>query len=222
MKKVTTLAAAVAIISSSAMADDWFVGIEAGRTQNSIEAAGKASNYDGADYKSYSGKISDQKAKSSNFGLRIGKYLNDNVRVYGTYTQDSFKDSGTKAFNDFARFVGGSKYKVKDQSSLMFSADYVFRKDSIIRPFVGGSLGLATVAAFDKSSTGLAYGAQAGVLFEAGPVDLELGLKYRANSAKVQRTEYKENALPGGRDMVSIEFKNKSSSQAYLSASYRF
>ena len=29
MKKVTTIAAAVAIISSSAMADDWFVGIEA-------------------------------------------------------------------------------------------------------------------------------------------------------------------------------------------------
>ncbi|MGI9274658.1 MAG: outer membrane beta-barrel protein [Endozoicomonas sp.] len=222
MKKVTTLAASVAIISSSAMAGDWFVGIEVGKTQNNIEAAAEASTANGANHQKVRDKYHDKKAGSNSFGIRIGKYLNDNVRVYGAYTQGRFKDSGTKEFNNTVKSVGGSKYKVKDQNSLMFSADYVFMKDSVFRPFVGGSLGLATVAAFDKSSTGLAYGAQAGVLFAAGPVDLELGLKYRANSAKVQQTEIRGASLPGGGDMLGFEFKNKSSSQAYLSAAYRF
>lgn len=185
MKKITTIAAAVivATLSSTAMAGEWFAGIEGGKAYNKAEIKEI---------------VSDDKAKSKFYGVRAGKYLDDNIRVYGTLSKNKFKE-----INDNA----GGKF-IKNQKSLMLSSDYVFMEDSSIRPFVGGSLGATRVGIAGKSTTGLAYGAQAGVMFQAGPVDMEIGAKYIGNNAKVKKD--------------GMQAKLKNSRQAYLSASYRF
>ena len=181
MKKITTIAAAivVATLSSTAMAGEWFAGIEGGKAYNKIEVKNQGS---------------ENKAKSKFYGVKAGKYLDDNIRVYGTLSRNKFNDA--KGEN------------VKAQKSLMLSSDYVFMKGSAVRPFVGGSIGATRLEVDGKSKTGLAYGAQAGVMSQVGPVDLELGLKYVGNNAKIKH------------DAGQVKLKN--SRQAYVSASYRF
>ncbi|WP_152553903.1 outer membrane beta-barrel protein [Endozoicomonas elysicola] len=202
MKKIMTIAAAitVATLSSTAMAGDWFVGLEGGKANNKISASGTV--HDFISEKDLSGSVSDKKAKSKFYGVRVGKYLDDNVRVYGTLSKNKFKNSK----------VDGDRV-VNSQKSLMLSSDYVFMKDSSIRLFAGVSLGATRVGAFGKNKTALAYGAQAGVMFQAGPVDMELGMKYLGNNAKVK--------LDAG-EFGNGEVKFNNSRQAYLSASYRF
>ncbi|KEI69811.1 hypothetical protein GV64_02800 [Endozoicomonas elysicola] len=197
-----TIAAAitVATLSSTAMAGDWFVGLEGGKANNKISASGTV--HDFISEKDLSGSVSDKKAKSKFYGVRVGKYLDDNVRVYGTLSKNKFKNSK----------VDGDRV-VNSQKSLMLSSDYVFMKDSSIRLFAGVSLGATRVGAFGKNKTALAYGAQAGVMFQAGPVDMELGMKYLGNNAKVK--------LDAG-EFGNGEVKFNNSRQAYLSASYRF
>ncbi|MGI9278778.1 MAG: outer membrane beta-barrel protein [Endozoicomonas sp.] len=211
MNKVFTAAAVmtVAVMSSSAMAGDWFVGVEAGKSKDAIE--GKYVDESISDFSSESSVISEKlssKAKTGSYGIRVGKYLDDNVRVYGTASKSSFKDSAVKQFN---KEVPG-KYEIDSQQSLMMSMDYVFMKDSMVRPFVGGSLGVNRIEAFGKKDTSVAYGAQAGVLFIAGPVDFELGMKYIRKNNRIKMSHGVENA----------SFELKDSKQAYLSAAYRF
>ena len=81
MKKIMTIAAAitVATLSSTATAGDWFVGLEGGKANNKISASGTV--YDGFSEQDLSGSVSDKKAKSKFYGVRVGKYLDDNVRV---------------------------------------------------------------------------------------------------------------------------------------------
>lgn len=97
----------------------------------------------------------------------------------------------------------------------MFSGDYIFLEGSPVRPFVGASLGFARVKAFDKTDTGLAYGAQVGVMSQVGSIDLEVGMKCTGNNMEVKRCEN----VDGG---SYLSFKNKSIRMAYLSTSYRF
>ena len=197
MKKIMTIAAAitVATLSSTAMAGDWFVGLEGGKANN------KTSGY--TEIPGGQLSLSDKKVKSKFYGVRVGKYIDDNVRIYGSISKNKFNDSDVKEINQ-----SGYGKVIKDQKSLMFSSDYVFMKDSSIRPFAGVSLGASRIGFAGKNKTGLAYGAQAGVMFQAGPVDMEIGAKYIGNNAKVKHD--------------GAEFKLKNSRQAYLSASYRF
>ena len=183
MKKISTIAAiVVATLSSTAMAGEWFAGIEGGKAYNKVAVSGTDKSE------------SNDKAKSKFYGVKVGKYLDDNIRVYGTLSRNKFNDAKDK--------------DIKAQKSLMLSSDYVFMEGSAVRPFVGGSIGATRLEAGGKSKTGLAYGAQAGVMSQVGPVDLELGLKYVGNNAKLKH------------DPVQVKLKN--SRQAYLSASYRF
>ena len=212
MNKVFTAAAVmtVAVMSSSAMAGDWFVGVEAGKSKEAVE--GKVNSVAEVtlfSMESHTTAIKGSgKAKTGSNGIRVGKYLDDNVRVYGTASKSSFKDSAVKQFN---KEVPG-KYEIDSQQSLMMSMDYVFMKDSMVRPFVGGSLGVNRIEAFGKKDTSVAYDTQTGVLFIAGPVDFELGMKYIRKNNRIKMSHGVENA----------SFELKDSKQAYLSAAYRF
>ena len=192
MKKVLLAAAVVSATCmgsiSSAMASDWFVGVEAGKAKHkmSIEQTG---------VKNFSKKMD-----HTDYGLRVGKYLNDNVRTYATITTG--KDDGK---------AGGSKVELKSQSLLM-SADYLFG-DGNLKPFVGASVGAnrtkGSISGMgSKTENAFAYGAQAGVVYNLGSVDLEGGYRYMKHN-----TDFK---LDGGK------IKNKDTQKVYLSASYRF
>ena len=203
MKKLITpvLLSAMMVTGATAAhaeAGDWFVGLEAGKARNSMEAKGVFENGNG-DIVTRS--ESSSKIKSTSYGIRVGKYINDNVRVYGTYSENkNYKLDGNKASG------------VKDKS-LMASADYVFMKDSSFRPFVGASVGASRLKVSGAGNkTSAAFGAQAGVLFQAGPVDAELGVKYQVKGNEIKETV----------NNVDLRLKNKNTKMAYLSVSYRF
>ncbi|MCW7555392.1 porin family protein [Endozoicomonas gorgoniicola] len=193
MKKIISTALMSAALMSgatAAQAGDWFAGIEAGKAKSSFE------------FNSPSTKETDKKVKNNSFGIRVGKYLNDNVRVYGTYSQNKsfkFKDENAKKLADG---------KVKEQT-LMASVDYVFMEGSAFRPFVGASLG-ANKMKVEKAGnkTSAVFGAQTGVMYQVGPVDAELGLRYRAYGNEVKKDSFK--------------LKHKNAAEAYLSVAYRF
>ncbi len=196
MKKVLLAAAVVSATCmgsiGSAMASDWFVGVEAGKAKNklSIEQSG---------HKNVSKKLD-----HSDFGLRVGKYLNDNVRTYATITTG--KDDG--------KSPQGTKVELKSQNLLM-SADYLFG-DGNLKPFVGASIGanrtkIDVSGAGSKTENSFAYGAQAGVVYTMGSVDLEGGYRYLKHDST-----FKVSGANGGK------FKNKDTQKVYLSASYRF
>ena len=69
MKKVLLAAAVVSATCmgsiGSAMASDWFVGVEAGKVKNKLALEQSA------------GKNYSEKLDHSDYGLRVGKYLND-------------------------------------------------------------------------------------------------------------------------------------------------
>ena len=125
MKKLAIAASlAVTALSSSAMAGDWFVGIEGGKAHNEMSLSGKALD------ESFS--VSKRKIKSNSYGIRVGKYVTDNIRLYGTYSKNKFSDGDVNAFNGVMTNVDAD---IKSQQNLMFSGDYVFMKDSAFRPF---------------------------------------------------------------------------------------
>ena len=198
MKKMILAAAVVSATCMSSigsvMASEWFVGVEAGKARNKIAVESTISDF--------SGKASD-KVKHTDLGLRVGKYLNDNVRTYATIT--SGKDSWGG---------GAGKVEMKDQN-LLVSADYLFG-DGNLKPFVGATIG-ANRTKIDTSvgneyEKSFAYGAQAGVVYTLGQVDLEGGYRYLKH----------DSTFKFGKGSNSLKIKNKDTQKVYLSASYRF
>ena len=199
MKKLLTATAltAAAIASTSAMAqDDYFVGLEYGKAKHYANVYAT----DGVD--SFQGSDSD---KANTYGIRVGKYLNDNVRVYANLNQGKIKDDGDK----------------HTMRQLTASADYVFDLGPV-KPFVGATLGANQAKAKinndddgisgSDSSYALAYGAQVGVMAQFGQVDVEAGYRYLrhkndinvSNAAGTMKLDYKKSKTP------------------YVSVSYRF
>ena len=93
------------------------------------------------------------------------------------------------------------------------SADYLFG-DGNLKPFVGATIGanrtkIDVSGAGSKTEKSFAYGAQAGVVYTMGSVDLEGGYRYLKHD-----TTFKAN--------TGDKFKNKDTQKVYLSASYRF
>ena len=99
----------------------------------------------------------------------------------------------------------------------MASVDYVFMEGSAFRPFVGASLG-ANKMKVDVlgNKTSAVFGAQTGVMYQVGPIDAELGLKYRAYG-----NEVKKRASDGSNN-GNLALKHKNAAEAYLSVAYRF
>ncbi|WP_211830140.1 outer membrane beta-barrel protein [Kistimonas asteriae] len=195
MKKVIIAAAVVSATSmgsiGSAMASDWFIGVEAGKARNEVTVE-----------KNTYGKASD-KVKHTDLGLRVGKYLNENVRTYATIT------SGKNSWGH-----GADKIEMKDQN-LLLSADYLFG-DGNLKPFVGATVGTnrtkIDTAVGNETERSFAYGAQAGVVYALGQVDLEAGYRYLKHNSTFKFSQ----GAPG------MKLKNKDTQKVYLSAAYRF
>ena len=158
-----------------------------------IASSAIADNFVGGSF----GYISESHFHSADVGIKIGSYFNKNVRGYGSLN-----------FNDY----DGARKNV----SLTGSLDYLFGSGAI-KPFAGISLG-TNWSQFDygkkRSNFAPAYGGQAGVIAQAGSVDLELGYRYLVhdNSKKfTSETDGKE-----------FKMESKNTNMFYVSASYRF
>ncbi len=199
MKKLLVCAitsAAMLTGTANALADagDWFVGLELAKTKHKVDASfSNGTNTAEAD----------DKEKGTLYGIRLGTYLSDELRLYGTYSENKLDDVKDTLTN--------TEHSHK-QKNLLFSADYVFMKQSPFRPFVGGTLGGSQISYAGDSKNAFAWGAQAGVLWQAGPIDAELGVQYLRHDAEV---EPKYNS-------VQAKFKNKDTQKLYLSVAYRF
>ncbi len=197
MKKMLLPVVITSIVASSgAMASDWFAGVEAGYVKNEMKITSQQA-FDKAD-------------THTGYGIRFGKYLNDNFRLYGVITTGDADE--TKL---------GNKHEAEQQTYLI-SADYFFG-DGNLRPFVGMSLGAdstdfeATVGnnKYDGSDTSFAYGVQTGINYRMDNFDLELTYRYLGHNTSVKE---------GGIDYLQngIKMQNKRTQQLMLGASFRF
>ncbi len=199
MKKLFAVAAmtiATTSVSSAMASGDMFVGAEFGKAK--YEFGG-------------------EKQKESQYGLRFGSYINDNVRVYANLNQGKGDATSTE---------GNIKSNGKFTSrQLTVSADYVFETGYPVKPFAGATLGTnwaeisgqskvgsTTLIDDKKSNFALAYGAQVGVMGQFGQFDVELGYRYLKHNNKMT---FKQNG-------VEAETKLKDSKTPYLSVSYKF
>ncbi|MFK0570883.1 outer membrane beta-barrel protein [Endozoicomonas sp.] len=195
MKKSTLTAAIMvatlattSVLSVNVMAADWFVGGSAGAGFNDMSAKGSA------DIKDPDGPVK--------YGIQVGAHLNDNVRIYGTYT---YGDDDAKR--------NGVKTEMEEQQFLA-SVDYLFGTGNL-KPFVGLTVGIDNTEfkvggenGFSDDDTAFAYGAQAGVLFSIKSWDMEAGYRQLWHDNEV------------GKNGMKLE--NSNDGNAYAAISYRF
>ncbi|WP_341660536.1 outer membrane beta-barrel protein [Vibrio sp.] len=192
MKKALLIAAIAASASMPSLASDTYFALELG--------AGK---YD------YSGEGSDTKAAKETenmgvFGLKIGHYLNQNVRAYG-YTQLSVSDEYNH-LDVTTREVGAG-------------ADYLHYVNNNFYLLAGGNLGYQkTVVEHDASAHSFKYD-NTGVVAGA---NLGLGYKFTENFGMelgYRHSHYFSNELKG----ESIyDTKVDATNIAYLNANFAF
>ncbi len=205
MNKITSLVSALAISTAASLAvasgweEDWagdsfFVGLEGGiaRTEVKVEGGNKT-------------VLKEKKNKTKSFGVRVGSSWDGDARGYLTLGQTSLKDiKGNKP--------GDEGVKGMKQLNVLFSADWLFMPQWPVRPFAGLTLGATSAKASDfKKKWGVAYGAQAGGLFQAGNFDIEAGVKYLSNNREIHHSQNS-----------GIKLKANSGRHAYLAATLHF
>ena len=190
-----TTALAAALASTSAMAkDDFFMGLEYGKAKH-------YSNNTVSELLSSTERSAKEKANT--YGIRVGKYLSDDVRVYANLNEGRWKDNGDK----------------HTSRQLTASADYILNVGTF-KPFAGVTLGTNWAKAKVNNDNGSnsdrdyawAYGAQMGVMTQVGAVDVEAGYRY---------LKHKNELIVDRGDSVE-RLNYKKSKTPYISASYRF
>ncbi|AMO57787.1 hypothetical protein GZ77_13135 [Endozoicomonas montiporae] len=188
MKKLTTAALIAALgVSANVMAADWFVGGSIGAGFNDQSVSG--TNLRKAD-------------DPIRYGLHVGAYLNDNMRVYGSYNtgKDDAKRNGVKT--------------EMTQEQFLLSADYLFGTGAL-KPFAGLTIGhdntefkVSGENGFKKDKGNIAMGGQVGAVYALGNFDLEGGYRHLWHDTKIRAN--------------GATLKNKSDGNLYASVSYRF
>ncbi|MGB1271969.1 MAG: outer membrane beta-barrel protein [Endozoicomonas sp.] len=213
MKTLKALLAALSVtaLTSTAMACESssnraFAGIEGGMGWNTFDL--KRSQPDEITAK-------ENNVKSKFIGGRVGTYLQDIFRVYATFSWNMLDDTTLKY--DIVGTAKEAPFKDLKQMNFLLSGDYIFMPESQFHPFIGLTLGatqnkLKTRDEKSYDKWGLAYGAQAGVLFPLESLDLELGVRYLGNNATIENSSISENFKT---DMTH-------SKQVYLALSLRF
>lgn len=191
MKKFTLAAAAVVAtlgMSANVMAADWFVGGSVGAGFNDQSLKGNS------DLKKADGPV--------RYGIQVGAYLNDNMRVYGSYNtgKDDAKRNGVKT--------------EMTQEQFLLSADYLFGTGNL-KPFAGLSIGHSDTEfkvngenGFKKDKGKIAFGGQVGAVYAMGSFDLEAGYRHMWHDTKIKHN--------------GATLKNSSDGNLYASVSYRF
>ncbi|MGY0218707.1 outer membrane beta-barrel protein [Endozoicomonadaceae bacterium StTr2] len=213
LKPIATalIASTVLMGSSTAFANDWFIGGTAGKIRQDFKL-----------------KVEDNSGKGEQkdtyISLKAGKYINDNIRIYANIGQ--FKDSGRIPT---APDEKANAY-IKNRE-LSFSMDYVdnFFNLPKTKYFFGGTLGInrmnTKVKVFEKNEsgafefegkktkadTGLIYGAQLGLIQQFTPaVSAEIGYRYAKTTNKVKMFD------------GDLKIQQKAQKMPYMSISYHF
>ena len=191
MKKVAIISTVALAFATSSFAGDWFVGAEVGHS----EIKGKISSQ----YASLSGDI-----EGGHQAIKIGKYINDNVRVAGSVYRFNEDDD-------------------VDVSLMTVGADYLFGQDKL-KPFVGIHLGNLSYkesglpSTFNKSSIEIdstIYGLGFGLNYQINNnVELECGYKLSKTDGKDSVTYIPTSTV------VNIESDDATS--WYFGVNYRF
>lgn len=190
MTKNTLILSALitAALSAPTMAADWFVGGSVGYQQNGYEA--ELDDQAGNDIED---SFSDEEML---YELRVGAYLNDNNRLYGTY---SYND------DEFSQ-----------QQQFLLSYDYLIGLGDRFNIFIGATAGMNSIDPVDPSFSqgeSFVWGVQTGVQFEITKnLSTELGYRYLEQ-------DYDEEFADAS---SSQDFSLTDSQQIYLSVDYRF
>ncbi|NRD75626.1 porin family protein [Shewanella sp. VB17] len=206
MKKTSLTLAALLVtaISAPTMAADWFVGGGVGAQQNTYEATSTASMGHGdimnpiyipgtSDKEDYTDAI---------YEFRAGAYLNDENRLYGTYSYNT--DDGS------------------DQQSLLLSYDYLIHLNdsNSLNLFVGATVGTnhySPDADDISSSNNFVWGGQTGLMYRiTDSLSTEIGYRYLKQD--VSDTEQWKESNINYEGTVSLD----NSQQVYLAVDYRF
>ncbi|WP_394229717.1 outer membrane beta-barrel protein [Shewanella colwelliana] len=189
-----------AALSAPTMAADWFIGGGVGAQQNTYKGS-VTQNVD-------PGFNADNFKETENnvlYELRAGAYLNDNNRVYGTYSYNS--DDATR------------------QQSLLMSYDYLVALDanSKINWFIGASAGMNHIspdAAEYSSKNRFVWGGQTGLMYKINDnVSTEIGYRYLKQDFEASGSYGEPTPMGTG---FTEQASLNDSQQLYLSVDYRF
>ncbi|QYJ86427.1 porin family protein [Shewanella mesophila] len=194
-KKTLAVAAVItAALSAPTMAADWFIGGGIGSQENNY----KAEITEAVDPGFSEGTFKDSDSDMI-YELRGGAYLNDNNRVYGTYSYNS---------DDFGK-----------QQSFLMSYDYLVGLDANnkVNWFIGATAGVNhTSPDVDmlKSKNNFVWGGQTGFMYKINDsLSTEIGYRYL-------KQDYDKTLTSEAGDKASFSFDD--SQQVYLSVDYRF
>ena len=188
--------------SMPSMAADWFVGGGVGAQQNGYE---KSSTIEQDDKKTSNSTSNTE--DNEFYMVRAGVYLDDNNRVYGTYTYNA-DDSTT-------------------QQSFIVSYDYLVPLGSSrLNWFIGASAGSNHVSPeTDNISSGnnFVWGGQTGIIFNiTDNLSTELGYRYLDQDFSVSNSdEFGTDPVPNS-SVTTTTLSATDSQQVYLSLDYRF
>ncbi|MBQ4890586.1 hypothetical protein A9267_13520 [Shewanella sp. UCD-FRSSP16_17] len=172
------------MMSVPAMASDWFIGGAAGYQQNKYE-----------DSTVGGGK---EKEKDMAYQLRVGTYINDNSRVYGTYGYNS-EDIGK-------------------QQNFLLSYDYLvpLGASNKMNWFVGATAGMTHTSIKDadlSSGNNFVWGGQTGFMYNINDNwSTEIGYQYL-------KQDYEKDV---GNGANTGTFSLNDTQQVYLAIDYKF
>lgn len=193
-KKLALAVTVASVLSAPAMAADWFIGGGVGAQQNTYKGAAQGVDPEfNNDY--FSTK---ERENDAVYEVRAGAYLNDNNRVYTTYSYNS---------DDLAK-----------QQSLLLSYDYLLGLDASnkLNWFVGATAGVNHVnpdTSYLSSKDRFVWGGQTGLMYKINDnLSSEIGYRYL-------KQDYDAGIST---DAGSASFSLDDSQQVYLSVDYRF
>ena len=173
------------MMSVPAMASDWFIGGAAGYQKNTYKLD---SSVDGTK----------EKEKDMAYQLRVGTYINDNSRVYGTYGYNS-EDIGK-------------------QQNFLLSYDYLvpLGASNKMNWFVGATAGMTHTSIKDvdlSSGNNFVWGGQTGFMYNINDNwSTEIGYQYL-------KQDYEKDV---GNGANTGTFSLNDTQQVYLAIDYKF
>ncbi len=207
--KSLILASVIAtVISAPTMAADWFIGGGVGAQQNSYKGSTTTEATVDPGFNSQTDNWSSTE-NNAVYELRAGVYLNDNNRVYGTYSYNS---------DDFSK-----------QQSLLMSYDYLVAlgDSNKVNWFIGATAGVNHVSpetAAVSSSNNFVWGGQTGIMYKINDnLSTEIGYRYLKQDYDVSTSSTVIPPMEGAIGTTTTETASlNDSQQLYLSVDYRF
>lgn len=208
MKKQSLALAALLATAMSAptMAADWFVGGAVGAQKNVYKSSSTAADSVDPGFNAQSDYWKNNDTNAI-YEVRAGAYLNDNNRVYGTYSYNS--DDYTK------------------QQSVLMSYDYLvgLGESNKLNWFIGATAGVNhTSPSTDHigSSNNFVWGGQTGLMYKINDnLSTEIGYRYLRQDVN-ETNQYSISNGVGASTNVTVNNSLNDSQQVYLGLDYRF